>query len=118
MSERELLVDGEVLLIDGAQLGLGKVSAALQWSLSRTISDRLPTVVVNSSGVDLSTIAFDLRIELLGEPIALELTRGMTIELLSYQPLTEGAEVLRLHVVDVLLAAILDHAYHPPQDSI
>lgn len=117
MSEPELLVDGEALIIDGSHLGLGEVSAALQWSLSRTISDRLPTVVANSSAADLSTIAFDLRIELLGEPIALELTKGMTVELLSYQPLTEGTEVLRLHVVDVLLTAILDHAYRPPQDS-
>ncbi len=114
MGEREVLVDGETLVIDGSHLGTGPVSAILQWSLIREIADRLPRVTVGRDGPDISVIAFDLRVELLGEPMALELTKGMTIELSSYQPLTEGADVLRRHVVEVLRDAIIEQAYRPP----
>ena len=109
------LVVGETLVIDGSDHGWPGTSAALQWRVTRRINHRLPRVTTDDNGgPDLGTIAFDLRFELLGEPMACELSRGMEIELLSYQRLTGSDDRLRAVAANHVRDRVLELAYRPP----
>lgn len=113
----ETFVDNETLVVTGESFGQPETSAALQWSLKRTINDRAPTINVVSNGADASIIAFDLRVDLLSDPTVADITRGMEIELASYQPLSGQAPKLRSEVTRQLLEQIIDFAYQPPKSK-
>jgi len=113
----ETFIDNVTLVVTGESFGQPETSAALQWSLKRTISDRPPTINVLSDGADASIIAFDLRVDLLSDPTITEITRGMEIELASYQPLSGQTPQLRAEVTRQLFEQIIDFAYQPPKSK-
>ncbi len=107
----EVLVDNETVVIDGEEFGLPDSSAVLQWSLHRSLDRRLALVSTSSAGTDASIIAFDLRIDLLADNVSLELTRGMIIEITSYQALSGDQVGLRAQIAEHLRTRVLNHAF-------
>lgn len=107
----EVLVDNETVIIDGEQFGLSESSAVLQWSLHRSMDRRLALVSSSSAGSDASIIAFDLRIDLMADNVSLELTRGMIIEISSYQALSGDQVGLRARIAEHLRGRVLEHAF-------
>ncbi len=111
----EVLVDNETLVIDGNEFGYDDSAALLSWSLRRSHDRRLAQVETSNGGSDASIIAFDLRIDLLADTVWLELTRGMTIDIVAYQPLSGSPIPLRTRIARLLRTRVLDHAYRLPQ---
>lgn len=118
MVEREVLVDNDLQVVsldDDRSTDQG--TAMLSWSLLREVGDR--RLRVEATGPEPDTIAFDLRVDLLTDPVGYELTRGMVVQLHSYRTVesvgSAAACRLRSEVAGRLRREILDRAYTPPQ---
>ena len=108
------VVTSETLVLDGSDHGWPGASAALEWRATRRINNRLPRVSSGGSTGDVETIAFDVRFELLGDPMACELSRGIEIELLSYQRLSGHDDRLRSVAARHVCDRVLELAYQVP----
>lgn len=114
MIKSETLIDNETLVLSGDEYGLVGGSAVLQWSVSRTISNQLPKVVIVSDSTDASQIGFDLRFDLYSDPTSLELTRGVIIEVTSYSALDGSNPQMRAAATKELHRRIIDLSFQPP----